>query len=258
MRWEEAIERFQELLERGRTFRHGISAVPASRIAKQYYCEQKVELGYVQGRVETESMREGQELHEQLIQMEKATMKEIVRGIKRERIFVASFPIVAEFSQLVLVSVPDAVVFRGAPAFVIELKTTGGDTSRIWDDQIVQVRVYGLILEEMGFDCLKLKLVIPRVRRTRQARRWKNAFLHSVIQDLLKVEPSTQPRKRKESTIHVIDYNRAHAVADVKWAEAYWLSGRQPIPTGSVAKCRICEYNEVCPRASLETLRWSS
>jgi CRISPR/Cas system-associated exonuclease Cas4 (RecB family) len=233
-------------------FRHGISAVPTSRIAEQYYCEQKVELGYLQGRVETESMQEGQELHEQLIPMQKATLKRIVRGIKREPVFVASFPIVAEFSQLVLVGVPDAVVFvKGNPGFVIELKTTRGDTSRLWDDQIVQARVYGLILEQMGFDCSGLKLVIPRVRRTRQARSWKSTFLNSVIQDLLK-EPSTQPRKRKESTIHIIDYNRAHAVADVKWTEAYWLSRRQPIPSGSPAKCGICEYGEVCSHASMK------
>lgn len=230
--------------------------MPASRIGQQYYCEQKVELGYVEGRVETEPMRLGRELHEQLIPMQKATLKRIVRGIKREPVFVASFPIVAEFSQLVLVGVPDAVVFlKGAPGFLIELKTTRGDTSRLWDDQIVQARVYGLILEQMGFDCSRLKLVIPRVRRTRQSGRWKNAFLNSVIQDLLKTERPSQPRKRKESTIHIIDYNRAHAVADVKWTEAYWLSRRQPIPSGSAAKCGICEYNGVCPHASLETLR---
>lgn len=227
--------------------------MPASRIAEQYYCEQKVELGYVEGRVETELMQEGQELHQQLIPMQKSSLKRIVRGIKREPVFVASLPIVAEFSQLVLVGVPDAVVFvKGNPGFLIELKTTRGDTSRLWDDQIVQARVYGLILEQMGFDCSRLKLVIPRVRRTRQTRSWKNTFLNSVIQDLLKTGRPSQPRKRKESTIHIMDYNRAHAVADVKWAESYWLSRRQPIPSGSAAKCGICEYGEVCSNASMK------
>lgn len=198
-------------------------------------------------------MREGQELHEQLIPMQKATLKRIVRGIKREPVFVASFLIVAEFSQLVLVGLPDAVVFvKSNPRFLIELKTTRGDTSRLWDDQIVQARVYGLILEQMGFDCSRLKLVIPRVRRTRKTRSWKNKFLKSVIQDLLKTERPSQPRKRKESTIHIIDYNRAHAVADVKWTEAYWLSRRQAIPSGSAAKCEVCEYAEVCSHASIK------
>jgi CRISPR/Cas system-associated exonuclease Cas4 (RecB family) len=236
-----------------------MTAVPASGIAEQYYCEQKVELEYIHGRVETESKREGQEFHEQLIKMRKAALKDIIEGIKHKKLFVASFPIVASFSLLVLVGIPDAVVFvRGVPALLIELKTTRGDTSCLWDDQLVQARTYGLILEEMGFDCSKLKLVIPRVRRTpQQLGRWKDVFLRSVILDVLKAEPAPQTLKKRESTIHVIKYSRAHAIADVKWAEAYWLSNRQPIPAGSAAKCRGCEFVEVCSYASAKRLRSS-
>jgi CRISPR/Cas system-associated exonuclease Cas4 (RecB family) len=232
-------------------FRHGITAVPASAIAEQYYCEQKVELEYIRGRVETESKREGQEFHEQLIKMRKVALKGIVEGIKHKKLFVASLPIVASFSQLVLVGIPDAVVFvRGVPTLLIELKTTRGDTSRLWDDQLVQARTYGLILEEMGFDCSKLKLVIPRIRRTpQQLSRWKDVFLRSVIQDVLKAEPP-QTLKRSEFTIHVIKYSRAHATADVKWAEAYWVSSRQPIPAGNAAKCRNCELMKSCSHIS--------
>jgi hypothetical protein len=232
-------------------FRHGILAVPASGIAEQYYCEWKVELEYIHRRVETESKREGQEFHERLIVMQKAALKDIIEGIKHKKLFVASFPIVASFSQLVLVGIPDAVVFeRGVPTLLIELKTTEGDTSRLWDDQLVQARTYGLILEEMGFECSKLKLVIPRIRRTpQQLSRWKAVFLRSVILDVLKAEPP-QTLKRRGCTIHVIKYSRAHAAADVKWAEAYWVSNRLPIPAGNAAKCRSCEFMKTCSHTS--------
>jgi hypothetical protein len=47
------------------------------------------------------------------------------------------------------------------------LKTTSGDVSHLWRDEKVQARVYGLILDQMGFDCSRLKLVIVRLIRNR-------------------------------------------------------------------------------------------
>ena len=39
----------------------------------------------------------------------------------------------------------------------------------------------------------------------------------------------------------------AKEIADLRWAEAYWLSQREPIPTLNTAKCRSCEFNDMCP-----------
>jgi len=244
------MRNFKELLQHGQSFRHGISIVPTSGIAGQYYCEQKVEMEYVHGDIETEAKLEGEMLHEKLIRMSKTTLDDIISGIKKRKILVARFPIFAKFSGLILSGIPDAMVFiRGLPAYLIELKTTKGDTSRLWKDHLVQVRVYGLILEEIGFDCSRLKLVVVRIQRQGNIpENYKESFLRAVISELLHSE-QTFATKTEKSTTHLVNYTRQDAITEVNWAEAYWLSKREPIPTRNAAKCRACEFGQMCPRS---------
>jgi CRISPR/Cas system-associated exonuclease Cas4 (RecB family) len=251
MQWEESMRNFKEQLQAGQSFRHGISMVPTSGIAGQFYCEQKIEMEYLLGEIETEAKTEGEKLHEQLIQMTKTTRADLVRSIKKEKILVASFPIYARFSGLVVVGVPDAIVFlKGIPAFLIELKTTMGDTSRLWKDQLLQAQIYGLILDEMGFDCSRLKLVVIRIRRQNGfSEEHKERFLHESIRGLLSGLDKTTTSKVDGSTTHIVDYSKQDVVGEFRWAEAYWLSQREPMPTQSIAKCRICEFSDVCPHS---------
>jgi len=244
------MRNFKEMQQQGQSFRHGISTVPTSRIAGQYYCEQKVEMDYLHGEIKTEAKTEGEKLHEQMIRMRKTTVDNLIKHIKKRKIQVATFPIIAKFSELVIVGMPDAIVFlKRTPSYLIELKTTKGDTSRLWKDQLVQVGTYALILEEMGFDCSKLKLVVIRTRRQEGlSAQYKQDLLRTSITGLLK-EGEKTPASRLGSTTHIIDYNKENVIADLRWAEAYWLSQREPIPTRNVAKCRSCEFNDICPHS---------
>lgn len=250
LQWENSLNNYKELLKRDQSFRHGISMVPTSGIARQYYCEQKVEMEYLHGEIETEAKTEGEMLHERLVQMRKTSLNDLIKSIKKRKILIASFLILARFSNLIIAGVPDALVFlKGRPTYLIELKTTKGDTSRLWRDQLIQARVYGLILEEMGFDCSKLKLVVERIRRQEKlVGECKDNFLHELVAVLLRGGQKSVMSKT-ESTTHVIEYNRQDVIADLSWAEAYWLSGREPIPTTNIAKCRRCEYNDICSRS---------
>lgn len=245
------MRNFKERLQTGQSFRHGISMVPTSRIAGQYYCEQKVEMEYLHGEIETEAKTEGERLHEQLIQMTKTTRDDIIKSIKKRKILVASFPIYAKLSGLVVVGVPDAIVFlKGTPTHLIELKTTKGDTSRLWKDQLLQAQIYGLILDEMGFDCSRLKLIVIRIRRQNgSSEGHKERFLRESIRELLNGLDKTTTSKVDGSTTHIVDYSKQDVVGEFRWAEAYWLSQREPIPTQNIAKCRSCEFNDVCPRS---------
>ena len=248
MRWEESMRNFKEL-QGCQSFRHGITMVPTSGIAEQFYCEQKVEMKYLHGEIETEAKTEGERLHEQIIQMTKTTRDDLIRSIKKRKVLVASFPIYTKFSGLVVVGVPDAIVFlNGTPTHLIELKTTKGDTSRLWKDQLLQAQVYGLILDEMGFDCSNLKLIILRIRRQNGfSAGYKERFLRQSVTDLLNGLDKTTTSKIDGSTTHVVDYSQQEVINEFKWAEAYWLSQREPIPTQSIAKCRICEFSGNVP-----------
>ncbi|MCL4519307.1 MAG: PD-(D/E)XK nuclease family protein [Thaumarchaeota archaeon] len=245
MTWEESLEKSLHRSASSRPLRHGISAVPVSSLASQYYCEQKVELAYIHGDVETESKIEGTELHEELIPMEEATHDEIVTGIKKE-LFIASFPISASLSGLRLAGIPDAVVFqKSIPSFVIELKTTNGDTSKLWKDQLVQTEIYGLILDEMGFDCSGLKLVIGRLWKNGNiSESYKEKFLGMTVESLLGQKRHNLNTKR--FTAHIVDYDRKDSLNQVEWARDYWLGSRNAIPTKNENKCRACEYGNLC------------
>lgn len=251
MQWEDSMRYFKERMQADQTFRHGISMVPTSGIAGQFYCEQKIEMEYLHGEIETEAKTEGERLHEQLIQMTKTTRDDLIRSVKKKKILVASFAIYARFSGLVVVGVPDAIVFlKGIPTFLIELKTTKGDTSRLWKDQLLQAQIYGLILDEMGFDCSRLKLVVIRIRRqNRFSEGHKERFLHESIRELLNGLDKTATSKVDGSTKHIIGYNKQDVVGEFRWADAYWLSQREPIPTQNIAKCRSCEFSHVCPHS---------
>lgn len=229
-------------------FRHGLSMVPTSGIAEQFFCEQKVEMEYLHGEIETEAKTEGQRLHEQLIQMTKTTREDLIKHIKKDKVLVASFPIHARFSRLTVVGIPDAIVFqKGTPTYLIELKTTKGDTSRLWKDQLLQAQVYGLILDEMGFDCSRLKLVIIRIRRQSGfSESGRERFLRESVEGLLIGLEKTTTSRVDGSTTHVVDYSKDDVVPEFRWAEAYWLSEREPIPAQNIAKCRSCEFSNMC------------
>jgi predicted RecB family nuclease len=249
------MRNFKELLQAGQSFRHGISIVPTSGIAEQFYCEQKVEMEYIHGEIETEAKTEGERLHEQLIQMTKTTRADLITSIKREKVLVASFPIYAKYAGLVIVGVPDAVVFlKGIPSHLIELKTTKGDTSVLWRDQLLQAQVYGLILDEMGFDCSKLKLVVLRVRRQNGfSDESKERFLNESIRELLNGLDKTTTNKADGSTINIVSYSKQDMLSEFNWAQGYWLSQRGPQPSQSIAKCRVCEFSEMCPQSLART-----
>jgi hypothetical protein len=154
---------------------------------------------------------------------------------------------------MILVGVPDAIVFvRGVPVFIIELKTTSGNVSYLWGHEKVQVGVYGLILDQMGFDCSKLKLVIIKQKRDVNLidEGYRERLLHEMLSTLLRKVKPNFPRDMMH--LHILGYNRGKVAEDVKWAMDYWLSKREPIPTRNASKCRSCEYALTCPKSLIK------
>jgi hypothetical protein len=75
-KWETQLENFDSLLKELRQssqaqtgkLRFDRSMVIASDVASQFYCEKKVEMQYLHGKVETEAKTIGAEAHEKLTQ----------------------------------------------------------------------------------------------------------------------------------------------------------------------------------------------
>ena len=228
-------------------FRHDLSFVPVSSIAGQYYCEVKVDHEYVRGEIPTEEKEVGTELHEEIFVMKRVKTDELIQHIEKAPRVTASFPLHGDVEKLRIVGVPDAVVFeKDAPRWLIELKTTKGDPSKLWRDQELQVRLYGVLLETMGFDCSSLQLVLARMRQDEALEPDEKKELLAEVRESLDRHKTSEVEAKYGMKVFVFPYAGAEAKDAVVWAQEYWLRNRSPIPTKNESKCRACEYRDWC------------
>lgn len=190
LQWEQSILELEETLQ-GTEFRHKLPFIPVSSIAGQYYCELKVDHEYTQGEVPSEAKEEGSILHEQLLEMQSTTRENLIHQVKERPICIASFLIGAKVNGLAIAGLPDAIVFvKGKPTILIELKTTKGELI-LWKDQEIQAKTYALLLENMGFDCSSLQIVVAKIKRSKELQpETKVEFLRKLIKTLLHQDPS--------------------------------------------------------------------
>lgn len=274
---------FESLKER-QQLRHGNPLVYVSDISEQFYCEKKVELAYKLGKVETQAMREGTRLHDEITKMEKATLQQIIESIAKSPFCSARFPLVAEVEGLPVAGIPDAIGFfiGGVVCFVLELKTFGAKIFRLHADRAVQAKVYGLLLDAMGFDCSKTLLYIVGVKRginvqisgsvltrllfalafTPDSRNLSKTVYISKdrinavanYKKLVKLFRLDKPSVRRfvdltsagDLSIFCFPYSRDDALEALRWAKGYWLGDRDAVPTRKPEKCRACDFAENC------------
>jgi hypothetical protein len=132
----------------------------------------------------------------------------------------------------------------------MELKTTRGDPQPLWEDQENQVRIYGLLLDRMGFDCSKMRLAVVRLKsgdlRDEEKREWILKVSAALIQGKMS---ELEVKYRGVMKAHILEHSAERAEKAVRSKAGYWLREREPIPSTSVGKCRACEYNAVCPKS---------
>jgi hypothetical protein len=230
-------------------------------MAGQYYCELKVDNSFLKGKIQTEAKTEGDLLHTEILAMKKTTVEQVVKKIEEKTTYAASFPLAALVDGIILAGRPDAVIFeQGKPSFVVELKTTIGDPSILYQDQEFQAGIYGLILDGMGFDCSDLTLAIIRWRRKEQVTdQEKREFLSVTMLAL----PSKEPKLIEEifkgkARVHLVRFDKQTILRQVEWAKDYWLLNREPLPTKNPWKCKACEFNDTCPSSLWDPVRGTS
>jgi CRISPR/Cas system-associated exonuclease Cas4 (RecB family) len=218
--------------------------VRASEIAEQYYCERKVEMTHLHGRVETETKRQGSEGHESLqaesVEVERMEMlEEIFSG---EPIIVHELPLLAEHRGVVLAGKPDAVIFReGLPVALLEVKFSNSPYP--YRSYHVQARIYGRILDGAGFDTSDLFYVIAVAQREN---RGDVRLFGRVIEALKECDSGEASFEVDGVHVYVYEYNQPEAVMDLDWALDYWRGSRAVEPVDNQVKCRNCEYQQKC------------
>ena len=250
--WERLWARQEEFFGSGTgEFRHGAPFIAVSSVAEQYYCEYKLENEFEVGEITTETKDSGTALHAELMPTERISRDEFANLVSQQEPSLAVLGVWGSVGPLKLIGEPDHIVWRGGrPLWVIELKTTRGDPSPLWEDQENQVRIYGLLLDRMGFDCSVMQLAVVRLKSDGLSEEEKEQWILRVSAALLaggigKLESEFEGKMKA----HLLQHDLRKAEAAVVSKAGYWLMQREPVSSTSVGKCRACEYNATCKKS---------
>jgi len=249
--WKGQLERFDSLLkglsqkqrEKGE-LRFNRSFVIASDIAGQYYCEKKVEMQYLHGKVETESKNIGTEAHEKLtedsVKVKREELWQKIYGL--EPVFALEMFLLANYNGVLLAGKPDSVLFAGGfPLVVFEYKFSRSSVT--YPSYHVQAQTYGILLENMGFDTSRMFYAIvvadPKTKGSRELRQ-------NVVNTVISNGPREAGYSINDAKIYCIKFNRVNAEKDLAWALQFWSKSREAQPASNRNKCARCEYQAKC------------
>ena len=250
--WERLWKKEQEFFGSAKAeFRHGTSFVAVSSIAEQYYCEYKLENEFALGEVPTEAKESGTALHDELMPTERISKEEFADLVGRKEPSLAVLGVWGPVDGLKVIGTPDHIIWsEGRPLWVVELKTTKGDPTPLWEDQENQVRIYGLLLERMGFDCSQMQLAVVRLKSVELSDDEKRRWILKVSDALLGGRTEwLEARYAGRMKVHLLRHEPAKAERAIGSKAGYWLQEREPTSSSSMGKCRACEYNSSCPRS---------
>ncbi len=224
--------------------------VIASEIAEQFYCEEKLDLEYAIGKVETEVMREGTQLHEKITEdYLKVSYKEVWENIITcPNYGIAEMSFFAEYKEI-LVGKPDFVMFEnGDPLLLFEYKFS--KYKQPFPSYEVQGKTYGFILNQLGFNTDSLYYAIVIASRTINREQLKKMDVpNRVLQDF-------RNKKLNKCNEVVLNYGETSAFLrkfqledaqrDVDNALEYWRCKRDPLKTDNKNKCNNCAVKKQC------------
>ena len=251
-RWERQLEDYtsslkdivQKIKKGEGELRFSSPLVKASDVAGQYFCEKKVEMKHLHGEIETERRILGTKAHERLLEGSiKIKRRPLWKKIYGEKpVFTPEMLLLGKYKGLMLAGRPDSLFFmKGAPLIAFEYKFSR--SLRPFRDHHVQVRTYGILLREMGFDINRLFYAIVMVNpKGRDDKKLKERVVKAVIKN----GPKEAVLTTENARIYFTKFNEEEAEQDLDWAIEFWKNNREAIPTRNPNKCRSCEYNDKC------------
>jgi CRISPR/Cas system-associated exonuclease Cas4 (RecB family) len=253
--WKRQLERYNALLEliaRRKEKKEGLlrfsrCTVMASDVSGQYFCEKKVEMGYLYGEVETETKNQGTEAHQNLLEgTQEASQEDVWKAVySNEPVMALEWLLLAEYGDIILAGQPDSVLFEnGVPLVVFEYKFSR--SRRAYPSHHVQAGFYGLLLKNLGFDTGKLFYAI--VVADRRARHDLN-LRDNVVEAVKKNGFKNAILPIENAVIYLNRFDEEAAKSSLEWALQYWKGQREAISTTNPNKCRNCEYKEECKSA---------
>jgi CRISPR/Cas system-associated exonuclease Cas4 (RecB family) len=143
---------------------------------------------------------------------------------------------------------------------VVEYKVT--NTPRLFPSHQAQLRLYGFLLEQAGYDITNLTLICVFIPSSQQE--WIASLSHanterfldqvwSAADKIIAQKPIDKfsaygqvlVKRGIEVTLGVFPYKEEKTIEELDFAVSYWLGKRAPIPTKQAGKCARCLYNAI-------------
>jgi hypothetical protein len=251
--WKTKFENYQHLLkelqqERAKpktNLRFNKAAVTASDIASQYFCEKKLEMEQLYGKIITPAKTTGTENHEKLLEtaVPVKTEEELWQKIHEPQpIFALEWLLVAKYKTTLLVGKPDSVLFEnGQPQIVFEYKFSR--TGIAYPAYHIQARTYGILLTNLGFNTQNMHYAIivadpqQKGQTTLQDEAMNAITENGLTETMLQIQ---------NANVYLQKFNQETAEKNLEWALEYWKQTREAQPADNPNKCLKCEYQTKC------------
>ena len=210
------------------SLKFGRKALAASDIAEQFFCEKKVEMQHLHGEIETEAKIIGNEAHgkllEDAVQVKREELWQKIYG--RNPVLAMESLFFAKFNDIIVAGKPDSILFRnGLPLVVLEHKFSR--TPIAYETHHVQARIYGLLLNNIGFDTSQLFYAIIVAD---PAARSDNHLNRKVLEAINKNGPKEGILELDNARVFLCKYHHGDAEKNLNWAAKFWKQEREAIP----------------------------
>ncbi|MGC9179530.1 MAG: CRISPR-associated protein Cas4 [Vulcanisaeta sp.] len=227
--------------------RFGRDYVTVSEIAQQLYCEYKLHLSVIEGRLQTPSMEMGIIIHDEVFKGRRVNTEEFLNVIKSNEIVIATLPLMANINGITILGIPDAVVFMsGIAKAIIELKTSNKWLDKLFDNEYVQSQLYAYLINKMGLGKDPLVMVIKTKRDINITEKLRRNILSMAVKYLTNAVEFPAKVRFRDFIVYINEFDKSIEV-HLKWALDYWLMRREPKASPSLGKCAVCEFNNKCP-----------
>lgn len=248
--WERQLNRYYILLDqidqrKGKgLLRFGRCSVRASDVAGQYYCERKIEMQYIHGKVKTASKNQGTKAHNTLLKgVEAVDQEDVWKAVySKEPVLVSEWLLLAKYNGIILSGQPDCIFFEnGSPQVIFEYKFS--KSKRAYLSHHVQAGFYGLLLKYLGFNTEKLFYSIVVADRTAKY----DQYIKDEVFDAVRKNPKKNSiLSLKNAIIYFNKFDELEAQSNIDWAIQFWKKRREATLTNNSKKCKICEYYKQC------------
>ncbi len=240
---------FENLPDQGKgNLKFGRSLVSISAISGQYYCEKKLEMENDHPLPPSKRMMEGEAGHEAATSFAEPVSKEegIALAVQErgEALPLFEFSIGWKHNGIPIIGRIDEAWFRGGNVdLVVERKFS--NRPKVYRDHHLQAQLYCLGLREMGFDTDSTDYRIMLLKRS--CRDCEKLIKRSC--PIFSVDRTGFHCDIGETIAFTYPFKEEEIVKDLDWALRFWLNERKAIPTKNRAKCRVCEYTNICDSA---------